>query len=273
MPMSVTSPMIEEANRHSALSRWYRDKRLGQRLTDQLTEALNESLEQVFGYHMLVTGADMGLELSRLGKTQRLFRLVTRAGTDQPFQAVLGVSHELPFATDSLDALVLCHTLNMSPVPHQTLRECQRVLVPNGHLFVITFNPFSIWGLGSLLQRGLSRGRRDARAVSSRRLSDWLSLLGFAHAEPRYFASVSPLGRGRIARLMDRFDRWLVRINSPTGTAYLLHARKRVAAHLDSGAKVERPRLISIPLGKTQEGVPVPRQVTRSQRDGAETTQ
>ena len=71
--MSVTSPMTEEANRHNDLSRWYRDKKLGQRLTDQLTEALNESLEQVFGYHMLVTGADMGLELSRIGKTQRLF--------------------------------------------------------------------------------------------------------------------------------------------------------------------------------------------------------
>ena len=131
--MSVTSPMTEEANRHNDLSRWYRDKKLGQRLTDQLTEALNESLEQVFGYHMLVSGADMGLEWSRIGKTQRLFRLVTRANLDQPLQAVLGASHELPFATDSLDALVLCHTLNTASVPHQTLRECQRVLVPNGH--------------------------------------------------------------------------------------------------------------------------------------------
>ena len=47
---------------------------------------------------MLVTGADMGLELSRIGKTQRLFRLVTRTNADQPLQAVLGASHELPFA-------------------------------------------------------------------------------------------------------------------------------------------------------------------------------
>ena len=65
----------------------------------------------------------------------------------------------------------------------------------------------------------------------------------------------------------------LVRNNMPTGAAYLLHARKRVAAHLDVGAKSSsRPRLISIPLGKTQEGVPVPRQINRSQPDGAEGT-
>lgn len=271
MPMSVTSPLGEEANRHQILSRWYHEKALGQRLTAQLTEALNDSLEQVFGYHMLVSGADMGLELSRIGKTQRLFRLVTRAGIDQPLQAVLGASSELPFATDSLDALVLCHTLNASSVPHQTLRECQRVLVPNGHLFVISFNPLSMWGLGSTFKRWLSRRQRHAKNVSARRLGDWLSLLGFSHAEPHYFASFAPLGRGRVSRLMDRFDRWLVRMNAPTGTAYLLHARKRVAAHLDSGVKVDRPRLISIPIGKTQEGVPVPRHVSRSQQDGIET--
>ena len=106
MPTSVTSPVSDEANRHNDLSRWYKDKAMGQRLTVQLTEALNDSLEQVFGYHMLVTGADMGLELSRIGKTQRLFRLVTRTNADQPLQAVLGASHELPFASDSLDALV-----------------------------------------------------------------------------------------------------------------------------------------------------------------------
>ena len=87
--MSVTSPMTDEVNRHNDLCRWYRDKALGQRLTAQLNEALNESLEQVFGYHMLVTGTDVGLELSRIGKTQRLFRLVTRTNADQPLQAVL----------------------------------------------------------------------------------------------------------------------------------------------------------------------------------------
>lgn len=271
MPMSVTSPLGEEANRHQVLSRWYQEKALGQRLTAQLTEALNDSLEQVFGYHMLVTGADMGLELSRIGKTQRLFRLVPRAGIDQPLQTVLGASSELPFATDSLDALVLCHTLNASSVPHQTLRECQRVLVPNGHLFIISFNPLSMWGLGSTFKRWLSRRQSHAKSVSARRLGDWLSLLGFSRAEPHYFTSFAPLGRGRIGRLMDRFDRWLVRINAPTGTAYLLHARKRVAAHLDSGVKVKKPRLISIPIGKTQEGVPVPRHVSRSQQDGIET--
>ena len=271
--MKVTSPLVEESSYQASLLQWYRDKALGQRLTQQLSEALNEALEQVFGYHMLVTGADIGLEFSRIGKTQRLFRLATRTNSDQPFQAVVGASSELPFATDSLDALVLCHTLNTSSLPHEVLRECQRVLMPNGHLFIISFNPFSFWGAGNFLKRRFTRRRSQVVGVSARRLGDWLSLLGFSYGEPQYFANLSPLRAGRLGRMMDGFDRLLIRNNMPTGAAYLLHARKRVAAHLDAGAKSSsRPRLISIPLGKTQEGVPVPRQTTRSQPEGAEGT-
>ena len=95
---------------------------------------------------MLVTGADIGLDFSRLGKTQRIFCLATRPSSAPGFQPVVGMSSELPFASDSLDALVLCHTLNVAPTPHEVLRECQRVLVPNGHLFVVSFNPAQFVG-------------------------------------------------------------------------------------------------------------------------------
>jgi len=270
--MNVTTPPTAEAHHHSGLQHWYRHKRLGQRLTHQLTEVLNKELEQVFGYHMLVTGADIGLEFSRIGKTQRLFRLLSRREPEQASASVIGQSSELPFDSDSLDALVLCHTLNASPIPHQVLRECQRVLVPNGHLFVINFNPSSLWGMGHWIRRLLTRRGRHLATVSGRRLGDWLSLLGFSHAEPQYLANMAPFGQGRASRIVDRVDKWLVRHNIPTGTIYLLHARKRVAGHLNRADQVsERPRLISIPLGKSQEGIPVPRRVTRARQDGAET--
>jgi len=161
--------------------------------------------------------------------------------------------------------------LDTSPIPHQVLRECQRVLVPNGHLFVINFNPSSLWGIGHWMRRLLTRRGRRLVTVTSRRLGDWLSLLGFSFSEPQYLANLTPLGQGRTGRIMDRVDKWLVRHNMPTGTVYLLHARKRVAGHLNHAAPIsERPKLISIPLGKSQEGIPVPRRVTRGHPDGAE---
>jgi hypothetical protein len=62
--------------------------------------------------------------------------------------------------------------------------------------------------------------------------------------------------------MMTTIEGWLRRQNAPIGNVYLIHARKRVSARLESGLTVmNKPRLIAIPLGKSQGGVPVPRQV------------
>jgi SAM-dependent methyltransferase len=259
--MNVNSPLSTEISNHQAISNWYRERRIGNRLTQQIDEILSSQLEQVFGYHMLVSGGDIGLDFSRLSKTQRVFYLSSKLASHPHTQAVVGSSSEVPFATDSVDALVLCHTLDASAAPHHVLRECQRILVPNGHLFVINFNPMSPWGLGNLTRRMLRWRAGRMRAVSSKRLRDWLSLLGFSYADPEYLSTAAPPGSGKMSRLLDGFDRWLTKHNAPTGCAYLIHARKRIADHLHVASQnVERPRLIAIPLGKTHEGLPVPRQ-------------
>ena len=258
--MTVTSPHHEEATNHALLSRWYAEAEMGQRLSIQFTRLLSEVLEQVFGYQMLVTGADTGVNFSQMVKTQRVFRLTSGMARDLINPGAIGVSSELPFASDSIDALILCHTLDTSSVPHSVLRECQRVLLPNGHLFVISFSPYSLWGLGNWARNRLLRRRRHLRAIGGRQLKDWLSLLGFSYSEPRFAATLPPFGNGRIGQWVRGIDEWLVKHNSPTGSAYLIHARKRVANYLDMPVPaVNRPRPIAMPLGKPSGGVPVPR--------------
>jgi SAM-dependent methyltransferase len=53
---------------------------------------------------------------------------------------------ELPFASQSLDLVVLPHVLEFAAEPHQVLREVERVLIPEGQLIVCGFNPASLWG-------------------------------------------------------------------------------------------------------------------------------
>ena len=53
----------------------------------------------------------------------------------------------LPFAAASLDLLLLPHTLELSLDPHATLREVERVLVPEGRVVISGLNPASLWGL------------------------------------------------------------------------------------------------------------------------------
>lgn len=96
----------------------------------------------------------------------------------------------LPFASQSLDLVVLPHALELSLDPHATLREVERVLVPDGRVVILGFNPHSLWGLRQWFGRwrlrlALRRGEgalflpSAGEFIAHRRLRDWLRLLGF----------------------------------------------------------------------------------------------
>ena len=85
----------------------------------------------------------------------------------------------LPFLQDTLDLIVLPHTLDLSHDPHQVLREAQRVLIPEGHIVLIAFNPMSMMGLCKLALMGSKRIPWASHFYTARRLKDWLALLDF----------------------------------------------------------------------------------------------
>lgn len=145
-------------------------------------------------------------------------------------------SAALPFAENSIDAILLPHTLECSHTPHATLREVQRVLIPEGRLIIIGFNPKSLWGAqyvsNKLAQRlGISRGPFIAdihEPISYRRLRDWLNLLDFdisAGCFGNYRPSLRTSAWFQHLQALELIgNRWF-----PTfGGVYFLQATKRV---------------------------------------------
>jgi SAM-dependent methyltransferase len=135
--------------------------------------------------------------------------------------------HQLPFATASVDLVVLPHVLEFAQNPHQILREVERILVPEGHVLVAGFNPFSLWGLRRHLLR--SDGPPwQGQYLSVRRLKDWFALLGFetrAGAFGCYAPAVSQeKWLSRFAFMEAAGDRWW----PFAGAVYLVQAIKRV---------------------------------------------
>jgi SAM-dependent methyltransferase len=141
----------------------------------------------------------------------------------------------LPFAENSLDLLILPHSLELSSDPHATLREAERVLLPEGKLIIFGFNPLSLWGFKqkrSHLYKRLNLGDlylpEAGEMIAYRRLRDWLRLLNF-DVEPGHFGCFRPAVRS--AGLLQRFA-WIDKLGerywSIFGAVYFVVAVKRV---------------------------------------------
>ena len=144
----------------------------------------------------------------------------------------------LPLPDASIDLVVLPHSLELARDPHHTLREVERVLVPEGRVVIVGFNPTSLWGLRQRLgqaRRRLGFGRGESlfmpRAgdfIGYSRVRDWLRLLGFEVEAGRFGCWRPPLSNERwLQRFawMDRVgDRWWPVL----GAVYVICAVKRV---------------------------------------------
>jgi SAM-dependent methyltransferase len=137
---------------------------------------------------------------------------------------------ELPFESQSVDLLVMPHTLEFTADPHALLREAERVLVPEGRLIIVGFNSLSLWGvrqsLGQLNKRPFVPVEHDLIAFT--RLKDWIKLLGFELSRGRFGCYRPPIGNAvwleRCRFMEPAGDRWWPIF----GAVYLVTAVKRV---------------------------------------------
>lgn len=148
---------------------------------------------------------------------------------------VLSEFDALPFPAQSLDLVVLPHALELARDAHHTLSEVERVLVPEGRVVVIGFNPTSLWGLrqrfgqlGSSLGLGSQFLPPANSLIGYWRLRDWLKLLSFEIDTGR-FGCYRPALRSqkwldRLAWMDKTGDRWWPVL----GAVYMLVAVKRV---------------------------------------------
>ena len=162
----------------------------------------------------------------------------------------------LPFASHSLDLVVMPHALEFARDPHLTLREVERVLVPEGRLMITAFNPARWRGRGPS-----SRGFSDregglgkplgwperADMIGFRRLRDWLRLLSFEVETARFgcFGPLldSPVWQRRWAWVEPVGQRWWPVL----GAVYGLMAVKRVRGMRLVGLAKRQARYASAP--------------------------
>ncbi|PZN31807.1 MAG: methyltransferase type 11 [Proteobacteria bacterium] len=210
------------------LHRWLRTP-LGQRLYALERRVTSEALAQVFGWQLLQIGQwgeDCGL--IRDARTQRRAILAWHAAPEPGGPvAVRSRTDALAVQSDSVDAVLLPHTLEYEPEPHELLREVWRILSGEGHLIVLGFRPLSSWGLRHLFAR---RGHPPGleRMIAERRLRDWLKLLGFEMVDARRYLFTLPWGSPAVPEAQTFSERSGEVLWPMLAGGYLLKARKRV---------------------------------------------
>ncbi|HRP98320.1 MAG TPA: methyltransferase domain-containing protein [Rhodocyclaceae bacterium] len=195
----------------------------GQYLLEWEEAKFDAMVADIFGYHAV----QIGLPERPLLRASRISHRIVATRGGSPGQVVTE-AHALPFATASVDLVLLAHVLEFSRHPHEVLREVERVLVPEGSVIVAGFNPFSLFGL----RRALARNRRHSpwsgHYFTAMRIRDWLELLGFETEATRFGCYAPPMHSRRWLerwRFMDRAgDRWW----PVFGGVYVLQGVKRV---------------------------------------------
>src|SRR6267154_357734 len=212
-------------DRDAALTAWWSGA-LGRALLAAESELLGEALEDVFGWELLQIGAWGGARELLAGSRTRRQTIVAAPGFPSGAD-IIGRPSQLAVSSDSVDAVLLPHTLEFASDPYAIVREADRVLVGEGQLLVLGFCPWSLWGMRARWSRsGFPPGMR--RVLSERRLREWLGLLGVEVIATQHYLYLGPWSRGLASgEGTGRMLRRGLTYPLPSG-AYLLRARKRV---------------------------------------------
>jgi SAM-dependent methyltransferase len=204
----------------TALDDWFKGP-LGARVLREEAALATLALDTVFGFELLQVGAwGPARHLLAGARTQHTTLLAPELTPGVTLCAPLDT---LPFRSDSIDAILLPHTLELVEDPYAVLREAERVLTGEGCLMICGFNPFSGWGARRVFRQHFGRRAfppHTQRMLSERRLRDWVALLGFDVDSVHGYLGFLPM-KGGLSEVHPR--------RPLSAGAYLLKARKRVS--------------------------------------------
>ncbi len=182
---------------------------------------LDLAVSDVFGFNAL----QLGLPECDFLRANRI-PLRQKAGESGAVDVLCDLT-ALPFSSHSTDLVVLPHMLEFHADPHQILREVERILIPEGQVIILGFNPHSLWGLRRRF--GQDRGFPwQGSYLGLQRLKDWLKLLGFEVDRGVFGCYVPPLRQEKWLQRWRFIERAGGRWWSLGGGIYLLRAIKRV---------------------------------------------
>jgi SAM-dependent methyltransferase len=208
---------------HEELENWYQSS-LGTQLAHYINHILHIFLKEVYGYVAIHNGIHLitneSLCTERIKETYCVFP--KKSGEN-----VIASPASMPFSSDTADLVSLIHSLEMSDRPHQVLREAERILIPNGHLIIVAFNPFSWYNAKKVFLPDTAPFNRQFYQAG--RVKDWLTLLNFDIVSKKYVAFRPPVSNKKIYDNLSFLEKSGPKIFPFLGGVYCYLAKKSIA--------------------------------------------
>lgn len=236
---------IDYCARHDAFESWFQTP-LGSSLLADQQACIERHVKELSGARQLQVGLSHRLPLAR--GSDFIQRILTTPTWNAKIPDGVAVcdADELPFPGDSMDLVILHHTVDFAAHPHQALREASRVLRGEGTMVLIGFNPFSLWGLRKLVSRNRG-GPWAGRFMMKSRMEDWLRLLDFSVESTGSSFFRLPLQRAVARERKGLVERLCGNRFLPLGGYYCIRAKKRVYSRIPRKPVWQPQKVISMP--------------------------
>ncbi len=227
-----------------AVNSWF-SSRLGRSLLAIEHEYLRQILPNLFGFYILQIGSLGGQDFLRSSRI-RFRTIFDFPGSGQQSKFPLCDPAYLPIDTQSIDVVVLPHVLEFVDEPHHVLREAERVLLGEGYLIIVGFNPVSTWGLFKMLYQWHGKPPWNGRFHALPKTKDWLRLLGFDIVKSRCFYCRPPLTGLALSPRLAGLEKVSKVLWPWCGGAYVVVAKKRLVRLIPMKQRWRvQPRLVS----------------------------
>lgn len=230
------------------LSEWYKTP-LGEELIQQEKAVVARAISGRFASN--IVQLDSGYHEALFEK--RLFGsgvIVSQLENRALCPVICASAESLPFEPESLDMLLMHHTLDLCSNPYQAVREGAIALKPGGLMIVIGFNPFSFWGLRSLFYASRSGSNVwNSRFIRSGRVEDWMHLLDFELERHEKHIFLPPVNRPFWLKKLRLCEKYIRRFFPLGGAVYVLVGYKQVLGKLPPGVRKSKSSFLETALG------------------------
>lgn len=211
------------------LKTWF-TRPLGDLLLDREQAVMESILPDLFGYHCMQIGLLHGKDLLNESRISHGFVVqMDDEGSLKPPAVLQCAADNLCIDSDSVDVVILTHVLEFSPNPHKILREIERILIGEGHLIIIGFNPWSLFGLWRMLLAWRDEPPWCGHFFSLHRIKDWFTLLEFEVVRIERFFFRPPVNNLKIMRRLEFLEKLGKYCWSFFGGIYVVVVKKHVA--------------------------------------------